>query len=63
MLQIKPFAVKMLRKQVAVFSVKKLKNIVDNLYALDSKIKQGKIKEDIGLITEVFNIIEMRKNS
>ena len=63
LLQIKPFAVKMLRKQVAVFSVKKLKNIVDNLYALDSKIKQGKIKEDIGLITEVFNIIEMRKNS
>lgn len=60
-LQIKEYAVKMLRTQTRVFTPRKLKSIVDSLAELDKNIKQGKIKEDVGLISVVINILMLRK--
>jgi len=61
LLQIKPYAVKMLRPQVAMFSPKKLKKISSMLYALDNDIKNGRINENIGLIKTISNILLIRK--
>lgn len=60
LLQVKEFAVKMLRGQTKVFSARDLKKIVDALAELDKNIKQGKIKEDVGLISNVLNILMIR---
>lgn len=59
-LGIKEYAVKMLDRQIAVFSSKKLKQIVDMLCELDIKIKSGKIKENVAIKTAVFNILNLR---
>ena len=46
LLGVKPYAVKMVKNQVANFTPKKLKIIVDMLYLTDRNIKMGKIKEE-----------------
>lgn len=62
-LQIKEFAVKMLRAQTRVFSAVELKNITHSLFKLDENIKQGKIKEEVGLISTVLNILMVRNKN
>ena len=59
-LQVKPYAIKMLKNQTSAFSAKKLKTIVDQIYELDNAIKQGKIKDDVGLIKLITNILMIR---
>ena len=59
-LGIKEFAVKMMRNQIAVFSPRKLKQIVDKLAILDADIKQGYIKEEVGIKKVVLEIIKIR---
>ncbi|MBQ7578986.1 MAG: DNA polymerase III subunit delta [Clostridia bacterium] len=56
---VKEYAVKMLRVQARAFTPRKLKIIVDNLASLDAKIKQGKIKDEIGLEIVFFEILNM----
>lgn len=60
LLQVKEFAVKMLRTQTKVFSARELKKIVDGLADLDKNIKQGKMREDVGLILNILNILMIR---
>ncbi|MBQ7452685.1 MAG: DNA polymerase III subunit delta [Clostridia bacterium] len=60
LLGIKEFAVKMLRNQIRVFSPKKIKTIVDLVAELDSNIKQGKIKDEIGLTKTVLQILYLK---
>ncbi len=60
MLGIKEFAVKMLKNQVACFSPKQLKQIVDMIADYDRKIKVGEMKENIAIKTIVFNILNIR---
>lgn len=60
LLQIKEFAVKMLRVQVNTFSPRTLKYYMDKLYFLECDIKNGRIKEDVGLIEVVINILLKR---
>ena len=59
LLGVKEYAIKMLKNQTKIFSPRKLKQIVDNLAALDANIKQGKIKDDIGLEVAVIEILNM----
>lgn len=61
-LGIKEFAVKMLRNQIAVFSPKKLKRIVDLLAAVDGDIKKGKIKEEVAVKTVILEILKIRNS-
>ena len=56
---IKEYAVKKLREQTKMFGARKLKQIVDNLSRLDANIKQGKIKDEIGLEVALFEILNM----
>ena len=56
---VKEYAVKMLRNQTKIFGARKLKQIVDNLAQLDAGIKQGKIKDEIGLEVAIFEILNM----
>lgn len=60
LLGIKEFAVKMLKNQVACFSPKQLKQIVDMIADYDRKIKVGEMKENIAIKTIVFNILNIR---
>ena len=53
-LSVKEFAIKMLKNQIAVFSAKQLKNIVDMLAEYDKKIKFGEMKESVAIKTVVF---------
>ena len=59
-LSVKEFAIKMLKNQIAVFSAKQLKNIVDMLAEYDKKIKFGEMKESVAIKTVVFNILNLR---
>jgi len=52
--------VKMLKNQVACFSPKQLKQIVDMIADYDRKIKVGEMKENIAIKTIVFNILNIR---
>ena len=60
LLGVKEFAVKMLKNQVAQFSPKQLKQIVDMIADYDRKIKVGEMKENIAIKTIVFNILNIR---
>lgn len=60
LLSVKEYAIKMLKNQIAVFSSKQLKAIVDMLADFDRKIKQGEMKENIAIKTAVFNILNLR---
>ena len=60
MLGVKEFAIKMLKNQVACFSPKQLKQIVDMIADYDRKIKVGEMKENIAIKTIVFNILNIR---
>lgn len=60
LLGVKEFAVKMLKNQVACFSPKQLKQIVDMIADYDRKIKVGEMKENIAIKTIVFNILNIR---
>ena len=60
LLSVKEFAIKMLKNQIAVFSTKQLKSIVDMLADFDRKIKVGEMKENIAIKTIVFNILNLR---
>ena len=60
LLGVKEFAVKMLKNQVASFSAKQLKQIVDMIADYDRKIKVGEMKENIAIKTLVFNILNIR---
>ena len=60
LLSVKPYAIKMMRNQVKVFTPKKLKLIVDMLYEADRNIKMGKIKEDVAIKTATLNILKIR---
>jgi DNA polymerase III delta subunit len=60
MLSVKEFAIKMLKNQIAVFSAKQLKIIVDMLADYDRKIKVGEMKESVAIKTIVFNILNLR---
>lgn len=60
MLSVKEFAIKMLKNQIAVFSAKQLKAIVDMLADYDRKIKMGEMKENVAIKTIVFNILNLR---
>lgn len=61
-LNIKEYAVKLMRNQVKVFSPKKLKKIVDKLMQADCGIKQGKIKEDVAVKTIILDILKIRNS-
>lgn len=56
----KEFAIKMLKNQLAVFSAKELKQIVDMIADYDRKIKVGEMKEGVAIKTIVFNILKAR---
>lgn len=60
MLGVKEFAIKMLKNQVAVFSAKQLKMIVDMIADYDRKIKMGEMKENIAIKMIVINILKTR---
>ena len=60
LLGVKEFAIKMLKNQVACFSPKQLKQIVDMIADYDRKIKVGEMKENIAIKTIVFNILNIR---
>ena len=60
LLSVKEFAIKMLKNQVAVFSAKQLKTIVDMIADYDRKIKFGEMKESVAIKTIVFNILNLR---
>ena len=60
MLGVKEFAIKMLKNQIARFSPKQLKQIVDMIAEYDKKIKIGEIKENIAIKTIVINILNIR---
>jgi DNA polymerase III delta subunit len=60
MLSVKEFAIKMLKNQIAVFSAKQLKIIVDMIADYDRKIKVGEMKESVAIKTIVFNILNLR---
>lgn len=60
LLAVKEYAIKMLKNQIAVFSTKQLKEIVDMLADYDKKIKLGEMKENIAIKTIVFNILILR---
>ncbi len=57
---VKEFAVRMLKNQVATFSPKQLKSIVDMIAEYDKKIKLGEMKENIAIKTIVNNILNIR---
>lgn len=63
LLQVKEYAIKMLSKQVAVFSPKKLKAIVDMILRFDKKIKVGEIKELSAIKIIAGNILNIRGNN
>lgn len=56
---IKPYAVQMLRKQLANFSTKNLKKIISMLGELDYKIKSGKINADGSVVYAICNILQI----
>lgn len=60
LLSVKEFAIRMLKNQIAVFSVKQLKAIVDMISEYYKKIKFGEMKENIAIKTIVFNILNLR---
>ena len=60
MLSVKEFAIKMLKNQIAVFSAKQLKIIVDMIADYDRKIKVGEMKESVAIKTIVLNILNLR---
>ncbi len=60
MLGVKEFAIKMLKNQIARFSPKQLKQIVDMIAEYDKKIKIGEIKENVAIKTIVINILNIR---
>lgn len=60
LLQVKEYAVKMVKNQAKVFSPRSLKKIVDMLYEADRNIKMGKIKEDIAMYQVILNILKIR---
>ncbi len=60
MLGVKEFAIKMLKTQIARFSPKQLKQIVDMIAEYDKKIKIGEIKENVAIKTIVINILNIR---
>lgn len=60
LLSVKEFAIRMLKNQIAVFSVKQLKVIVDMISEYYKKIKFGEMKENIAIKTIVFNILNLR---
>lgn len=60
LLSVKEFAIKMLKNQIAVFSAKQLKVIVDMISDYDRKIKVGEMKENIAIKTIIFNILNLR---
>ncbi|MBR7172757.1 MAG: DNA polymerase III subunit delta [Clostridia bacterium] len=60
LLGVKEFAIRMLKNQVAVFSPKQLKQIVDMIALYDNKIKIGEMKENVAIKTIVINILNIR---
>lgn len=60
LLSVKEFAIKMLKNQITVFSVKQLKAIVDMISDYYRKIKFGEMKENVAIKTIVFNILNLR---
>lgn len=60
LLGVKEFSIRMLKNQVACFSPKQLKQIVDMIADYDRKIKVGEMKENIAIKTIVFNILNIR---
>ena len=50
----------MLKNQIAKFSPKQLKQIVDMIAEYDKKIKIGEIKENVAIKTIVINILNIR---
>ncbi len=60
LLGVKEFAIKMLKNQIACFSPKQLKQIVDMVADYERKIKVGEMKENIAIKTIVFNILNIR---
>jgi len=60
LLGVKAYAIKMLKNQIARFTPKKLKAIVDMLYEADRNIKMGKIKEEVAIKTITLNILKIR---
>lgn len=63
LLGVKEYAVKMQRAQARAFSPKQLKTIVDLIADLDKNIKQGKIKEGVGLTAVLSSILKIRKGN
>lgn len=63
LLGVKEFAVKMMKRQVEIFTPKKLKTIVDMISEYDRKIKVGEMKENIAIKTIVLNILNIRGNN
>ena len=53
----------MQRAQARAFSPKQLKTIVDLIADLDKNIKQGKIKEGVGLTAVLSSILKIRKGN
>lgn len=60
LLNVKEYAIKMVKSQAKVFSPRSLKKIVDMLYEADRNIKMGKIKEDIAMYQVILNILKIR---
>lgn len=60
LLGVKEYAIKMLKTQLAAFSPKKLKAIVDMIALYDKKIKTGEMKETIAIKTIASNILNIR---
>ncbi len=63
LLDIKEYAVKMMKYQVSVFSAKKLKKIVDMIANTEKKIKMGELKEGVAIKMIIFNILNLRGNN
>lgn len=62
-LDIKEYAVKMMKFQVSVFGSKNLKKIVDMIATTDKKLKTGEIKESVAIKMIIFNILNLRGNN
>lgn len=60
LLSVKEYAIKMVKNQLAVFSTKQLKLIVDKIADYDKRIKTGLMKENIAIKSLVFYILNLR---
>lgn len=57
LLNVKPYAIKMMRMQTKNFSPKSLKKIVSLLSKLEENIKSGKMSDNVAIVYSVCNIL------